>query len=280
MLNSKYTNAVVILAGILLIGLIDYFTGTEVRTFALYFLPLIFAATQFGKRGALGASILATFTWFTSNFWGGLDYSAVYIWFINCLTQFCVFITVALLVASLRDTLEREQALSRTDTLTGLLNIRAFNEQGNLVLALSRRNQRPVTLAFMDLDNFKQVNDSAGHHQGDELLKTVAGILVSHLRASDLIARIGGDEFTLLLPETDEQQAHQVLHKLKEQLVQAAECKRFGVSASIGAIVYNDIPNDLQPMLKAADTLMYTVKAAGKNSIRIASANSNARAST
>jgi diguanylate cyclase (GGDEF)-like protein len=206
-----------------------------------------------------------------SNYLGGRVYSHAYIWIINLTTQGLAFVVVSFLVANLQEAVVREQLLSRTDALTGLLNNRAFYESANLSLALCHRNHRAATLAFIDLDNFKQVNDTAGHDQGDKVLKKFADILAHFFRSSDIVARIGGDEFVIFLPETGATEATVLLERIREAMLSSDDFNVFGVTTSIGAVAYQLAPALLADMVKAADTMMYSVKSAGKNAVNIQS---------
>jgi predicted signal transduction protein with EAL and GGDEF domain len=194
-------NFAIVMAAMLLIGYLDYITGNEIRIFPLYFLPLAWTAKVFGRTGAIFASLLATIIWFIAQFLSGREYSHEYIWLINFITQGTAFLMVTLLMSSLRTALGRERELSRTDALTGLLNSRALHEIAGAELALCHRHKRPAVMAFIDLDNFKSVNDTFGHSRGDKLLCQVATVLVSSVRSADVVARIGGDEFAVFLPE-------------------------------------------------------------------------------
>jgi diguanylate cyclase (GGDEF)-like protein len=110
-----------------------------------------------------------------------------------------MFLVVVVVLSSLRGAWEREKIHARTDSLTGVSNARAFFEVAAVELARARRYQRPFTIAYLDLDNFKQVNDRFGHEVGDDLLQIVARTLREGSRASDFVARMGGDEFVVLL---------------------------------------------------------------------------------
>lgn len=268
-INTYTFSPLIILVSILLVGGFDYITGIEIRAYPLYFLPLIMAANSFGKRGALFASFISVIVWMLSNYFGGRVYSHTYIWLINFATQGFAFVFVSLLVADLQDAVVREQFLSRTDALTKLLNNRAFYENANVSLALCHRNQRAATLAFIDLDNFKQVNDTAGHHQGDELLKKFADILMRHCRSSDIVARIGGDEFVIFLPETGATEAGVLLERIRETILSTDNFKVFGVTTSIGAVAYQVAPALIAGMVKEADAMMYSVKSVGKNAVNV-----------
>lgn len=255
--------------GTFAVGVVDYLSGLEIRIFPLYFLPLALAAWFVGKTGALLISLLSALVWLGSLYLGGREYSSLSIWFINFATQATGFAVIVLLVSSLHDALQRERALSRTDSLTGLCNSRAFHEQAAAVLNVSHRHERPITLAYLDLDNFKQVNDTQGHARGDQLLRDVAAVFNRRLRGTDLAARLGGDEFAILLPETTAEEARVVLEAIRQAL--SAEFSAFRVTASIGAVGFAKAPGSLQNLLQKADALMYEVKSSSKNRVRVES---------
>lgn len=260
-----------ITVGILIIGYIDYLSGVEIRIFPLYFIPLVAASWYVGKVAALSLSFLVTIVWAVSMYFGGHVYSHVYIWGVNFFTQGSSFVIITLLFSSLHDAFEREYALGRTDMLTGLSNSRSFFEQASSVLSLCHRNGRPVSLAYIDLDNFKCANDTLGHLHGDDLLRKVADVFNENLRASDLVARMGGDEFVILLPETNAGDARTVLEKIRQRLGQEPNFEVCSVTVSIGAVSYSQAPSDIGPMVKSADEIMYKVKNTSKNNILVES---------
>ena len=179
-------------AAILGIGWFDYVSGIELRVFALYFAPISLVAWHFGRVDACVASVLCSVTWLVSNALAGQQYSHPAYWVANTLVQAASFVTVGMLIANLRSAIRRERGLSRTDALTDLLNTRAFYEDAGHLLALCRRKGHPVTLAYIDLDDFKVVNDTRGHPAGDGLLRRVADALRTSTRPSDSCARLGG----------------------------------------------------------------------------------------
>lgn len=270
-MKSKLGIAAASLLGMLLVGYIDFATGIEIRLFPLYFLPLLLATWFFGRAGALTASAAAAMVWVISQYLSGRHYSHLYIWVFNFVTQGATFVTVSFLISWLHDNLRQERARSRTDQLTGLANSRSFYAQAEAILTLCHRNLRPVSLAYLDLDNFKHANDTRGHEQGDALLRKVAEVLISSLRASDIPARIGGDEFVILLPDTAAADARTVLEKVRSRLEQTPQLRACSVTASIGAVSCAQAPTDIHALLKTADELMYGVKRAGKNHVRIQS---------
>jgi diguanylate cyclase (GGDEF)-like protein len=264
-----------IVGGFIFAGYVDFLTGVEIRVYPLYFLPLSFAAWRFGRIGAFLAAVGATCVWVESNWVAGMHYSMDYVWIANTLAQCLAFGTVAALLAWVRKMFEREQALSSTDSLTGLANARAFHSLVDLAAAACRRNGRPLTLAYIDLDNFKRVNDRYGHSRGDALLQDVAKILIKTLRVTDGAARVGGDEFVICLPETSTSQALPILERLHAALAVVFPDDEGTISASIGAFCWDVPPDSVDAMIAAADQTMYEVKMGGKNRTKIISMPTN-----
>jgi diguanylate cyclase (GGDEF)-like protein len=132
----------------------------------------------------------------------------------------------------------------------------------------SLTHKHPVTIAYLDLDNFKKVNDSLGHAIGDELLIQVAATLRSNLRRSDVVGRLGGDEFALILPETNANGAKVALGKLRLSLLEAMRSQDFAI-ISIGAATFLSPPNSLDTLIRRADATMYAIKAKGKDNVSV-----------
>lgn len=270
----KFLVALFLLAGIAAVAGIDYITGLEVRIFPLYFLPLMLAAWYFTRTTTLLTALLVTAVWAAALYFGEGDYSEAWIWPVNVIAQGVAFLLVALLFSGLHEGVRREREFARTDPLTHLPNSRSFYERVGSVLAVCRRNSEAATLAYIDLDNFKQVNDRLGHHKGDELLQEVANVMNDVLRNSDVVARMGGDEFIVLLAETDAPEAENALEKLRARIAESPQFVANDVTVSIGAASYSLAPPDITEMIKAADKVMYRVKAAGKNSVVVHDMNS------
>ncbi len=162
---------------------------------------------------------------------------------------------------------EDADRLARVDELTDLYNRRAFYEYGKILSYNSQRNKDELAMILMDIDNFKTINDSFGHAAGDVTLKLIGQILLQRLRKSDIFARIGGEEFGMLLPKSSINKAAQLAEELR-QVIQATpfeyEGKRFTVTASFG--VASDIC-DIDALVRQADIAMYQSKESGRNNV-------------
>jgi diguanylate cyclase (GGDEF)-like protein len=162
--------------------------------------------------------------------------------------------------------------MANHDPLTGLPNRALFHEKLKEAIEWANQNDRVIALLFIDLDGFKQVNDTLGHSVGDQLLKSVAKRLVSCLRASDTVARLGGDEFTVILPGSLRlPEVERVAAKVLQTLAQpfAFGGHPVSVSGSIGISLYPDPCNTLEDLIEQADAAMYRAKQSGKNQYAI-----------
>jgi diguanylate cyclase (GGDEF)-like protein len=255
--------------GCVVIGMTDYASGVELRVFPLYYAPIAFIAWHQGRAAALIAAIFCGGLWMVSNIMAGLHYSRAWIWMGNVIVQTTSFAIVGLLIARLRDALSRERDISRTDGLTGLLNGRAFQEEGLKLLAQCRRKRQPVGIAYIDLDRFKDINDREGHAAGDAVLQRVADLLRTSTRPGDLVTRLGGDEFALLVAEAGPQEFTALLERLRTGLSRLTSPAGSTLSGSVGALTFSSPPGDFGAMIKRADACMYGAKTEGRNRVRL-----------
>lgn len=176
----------------------------------------------------------------------------------------------------LEESSRRFAAIANTDPLTGLTNRRGLEIELDRYLSLSRRNQQPLAVIMMDLDNFKTYNDRCGHLSGDTVLKAVAAALRGRARASDVVARWGGDEFCILIPATDPDGALAATRRFVIAVLEAmADLSRADVSAVLGASAgvacYPDDGEEAAELIARADAALYKVKASGGSGVLRAS---------
>jgi diguanylate cyclase (GGDEF)-like protein len=161
-----------------------------------------------------------------------------------------------------------EKQLARTDFLTGVANRRYFFELANSEIKRAQRYLQSFVISYVDVDDFKAVNDRFGHNQGDALLRLAAQTVKSSIRGVDIVARLGGDEFAVLLPETGHASAAEVMQRVRANLMNAMTQNKWPVTFSIGTVTYLYPPVSVDEMIKTADSIMYAVKQTGKNTIK------------
>lgn len=257
-----------LLVVVALVGWLDFAIGLDLRLYPLYIPPIAIAAWKVGTRAGVLVALASVAAWVVSHRLAGQSFP-LGTWAINSASHLAAFATIIALISSLRRSHAEERRLARMDPLTGLPNPRAFLEQAELELARQRRLRRPLTVAYLDLDNFKMINDRFGHRAGDELLSLVGQALRTATRATDSLGRLGGDEFALLMPETDAEDALVVLERVQAVVARVVAQRGWPVSCSIGAVVFVEAPRDVDDLIGRADNLMYQVKHAGKDALRI-----------
>ena len=272
---DRQSKAFIVLLGVLIVLLVaiaDYRAGPGIFSFLIYYLVPIFLVSWFVNRrwGFLMCS-LSAFAWLISDLKAEASdvFSPIPYW--NMAVKFGFFFLTASVVSELKKSMLAEKMLARTDDLTGLTNHRFFLELAEMELKRNRRYGRPFTLVYLDVDDFKKVNDRLGHNAGDNLLKKTAEALKGSLRNTDVVARLGGDEFAVLMPETSDDASRTVLGRMREMLL-ADVRKKDGssVTFSIGALTFKKPPDSLEEAIKNADRLMYDVKSGGKNGLKFA----------
>jgi diguanylate cyclase (GGDEF)-like protein len=208
--------------------------------------------------------VLCAAAWLAADLGTNNDYSHPLLPIWNSLVRLGIFLIVTILVARLQDNIEKEWTAARIDSLTGLFNSRYFIETATREMEGSRRYNRPLCLVFMDIDGFKNINDTFGHSEGDKLLQVVADVLKNNIRTTDILARLGGDEFTIMLAETDEAVSRVLLERIKEGLLEAVTVRGWSVSFSFGVAAFESMPSSFDELLGHADGLMYQAKKEGK----------------
>jgi diguanylate cyclase (GGDEF)-like protein len=250
---------------LLISGFLDYFTGPEIAFSLIYLIPVATSAWFTKKPFAIVVSIFSAATWMNAEILSGRFYSHVAIHLWNTTTMLGFFLVVTLLLDRLKSNLQKEQVLSRIDYLTGVMNPRSFYEFMDIEIERSKRYGHPFTIAYIDMDNFKKINDEFGHPAGDNILRIFADTMKNNLRKTDVVARLGGDEFVIFLPETDSTDAKQAIEKIKRSVNKNKNLKDYSITSSIGALTYKTNPPSTDKIMKSVDLLMYSVKKRGKN---------------
>ncbi len=264
--RSRFFLSSLAIFGLVFASFVRYISPPELQVTFLYVLPISFAtwflSTWVGCTFVVAATgILVVFDLINSQ----SIHHNVLGW--DTVLNLFFFSAVVFIFSEVRALYDREQELSLHDPLTGLLNNRAFLDK---VTTENRRLQRhpgSLTLVYVDLDDFKQVNDARGHSAGDTLLKSLAGMMTNTVRSTDFVARLGGDEFAILLPDTNAEVARTVLAKIQERLLSQLREQNYLVTFSIGAVTFTQTQTDPASMIYRADEAMYAVKQRGKNGI-------------
>lgn len=255
-----------VLAGVLLLGVawIDYATGAELAFSIFYLAPICLISWFSGRYLGIVFACLGATLWFAAEVGNHRVYEDPVIGYWNSAVRLGFFLIVNHLVSRIRKELHHVRELSQRDFLTGAFNRRHFSEIAESELERLSRYGRPLSLAYIDLDNFKTVNDTLGHEVGDGLLKSVVKLFQETLRKPDVVARIGGDEFLILMPETGAEGVRPVIQRILERTRDSMAKQKLPVALSIGVVTCAR-PSDLNELIRTADAQMYLSKQAGKD---------------
>lgn len=242
---------------------VDVGTGPQLSLSIFYLIPVSLATWRFGRNPGIVFSCLCAAAWGAADILSGNPYSSISLPIWNAGVRLGFFLIVAYMLDMQSLALE----WARTDMLTGILNFRGFREQAERELARCAREGRGFSLVYFDLDNFKTINNRLGHRFGDAALRRVGTVLAQCLRRTDIVGRIGGDEFAVLFPATAYLNATSAVANLDAALKEAFEGSRPPIRFSIGVATFDFVPESLDLALSEADTLMYVSKRNGKGKI-------------
>lgn len=261
----RYLIFAVILVLTFTLACAHYRFGLSYEFHAFFGIPVLLSVWFIGAAVGYAVAIIAVALWVFVDITllDGVDGVLIF----NSITRLIIAIAEVWFLNILRTALQRERMLARTDNLTGLPNRFDFFERGDTSLAIARRHNEPFSVVFIDLDNFKKVNDDRGHDEGDRLLEQVGRVLRNEVRPQDVVGRIGGDEFALLLLNADHKQSLKVVNRLNALLDEQMTLYRWPVTFSIGIASYDRLNGDLDSVIKEADKLMYEVKKTGRNRV-------------
>lgn len=252
---------------IALVALLDYGMGSGFEVGIFYLIP-IFVLTWYASTPAgIIAAVLATLIWaMVHAATGRVSLNlAVNTW--NTLIEFGIFLIGAILLSRLKRQTQQLEELASQDLLTGVANRRSFYQAAETEIKRCQRYGSVFTFAYIDIDNFRLVNDIYGQNTGDDLLNQVAAAIQRNTRNIDTVGRLGGDEFGVLLPQTDSDGARLVSKRIQDLLTELVVTHRWPISFSIVLVTFTKPPASTREMTERADKLMNSVKKSGKNSI-------------
>ena len=242
----------------------------------LYLLVIITSGLTLGKLTTMLEFVLITclYLWLGYPDFNTLDFNIAD--FTKLMIKFTPFLLIAYLVSMLSADLhfarQLFQYISETDELTGLFNKRAFDKLSHREKAKSQRYGHPFTVLMADADTLKIVNDQYGHGAGDKLITTIAETIKMNLRETDILARYGGDEFVIFLPETSSEQAKEVADRVCEAVAAIKfmiQHQSMAISVSIGMASYPQDSSTVDDILELADRALYASKQAGRNRVTV-----------
>jgi diguanylate cyclase (GGDEF)-like protein len=253
---------------VLVLGVIDYQTGEEISVAVFYLVPVALVTWFVGKRAGVFISCLSGVTWLLTDWTAGRIYSHPLVLYWNAIATLAFFLAFTFALSAVKKALEAEKRSARTEPLTDIPNSRAFSEVVSREIDRARRYSHSLSFAYIDLDDFKAVNDRFGHSVGDLLLQAVAHSIKKDIRETDTVARLGGDEFAILLPETGPKAARLFIERIRDRLTHDVQEHGWTVTFSIGVVTFMRPPIDVNEAIRIADTLMYSAKNSGKNTIK------------
>jgi len=235
---------------------------------ALYLIPVLLASVYVGLGAGMALTVLSAVF---GTLWGqGLSadirWDALSVW--KLISALVIFGPAAYLSARLKASTVKQSSVAGIDPLTGLLNLNRFLELCQLEMHRACRSRKPLSLAYIDIDGLKKINDLSGFDKGDQLLKTFAEDIKNHTRASDLAARLGGDEFVILFPEAGVDQARGAAGKIRISFQEIAARLGCQATISMGLVTVFNPEVELERVMNKAFALLMEAKGQGGNNIK------------
>ncbi|WP_420473743.1 GGDEF domain-containing protein [Noviherbaspirillum sp. ST9] len=252
------------------IGALDLAAGFRISLFVLNIIPVMFVTWFASPRWGVFFAVLMSVVSLTTDIW--LAPSAqifAHYRYLDIGSDFAATLLLVYMQHRLRKAYDQAMHSSRTDALTGCLNKSGFVEELVVEIERSKRYGHPMSLIYVDCDNFKTVNDTLGHQAGDAVLADIGRVLRKRIRSVDSAGRLGGDEFAVLLRESSAEAALSLAQQIKLALDRGMHAHQRPVSFSIGAAAFDKPPHNADAALKAADAVMYEVKKHGKDDVRV-----------
>jgi len=248
---------------------IDKIIGDDISFNIFFLLPVGIAAWFVGLKSGIAVSVISAVSCYLADtIFTGLkpENPVLPVW--NSAAGLVFFLLLAFLLFILRRELGIHRTLAMEDFLTKASNSRAFYNYARIEIARIKRDKKPLTIVYLDLDNFKQINDTYGHNVGDEVLVTFVNAVRKNIRATDAVGRLGGDEFALLLPEMGAAAVGAFMEKLRRIINTEMSGKGWIINFSAGVLSCTRPPESVNEMIRMADDAMYEVKRQGKNGVK------------
>ena len=253
------------------VGVADYTVarlfGYDFVATGFYLVPIGFVAFVRGTRCGMVIALAAALTETVATYAALVDVTNIWTVPISIVLELVVFVAAAYSQGAIRRFVDRERHLSRQDAVSGLVNSLGFREAAGWEVARARRFPQVVSLIYLDVDDFKAVNDRQGHARGDEVLWIVGRAMKASLRESDVVARVGGDEFAGLMPGTDAEGCRAATARVHLSITRDLARAGFAVTVSLGATTFLSAPETVDELIGAGDEAMYTVKRGAKNGV-------------
>lgn len=267
--------SLILLGGALVVTAVGYvhaLTGLAYEFHLFFVVPVLVVSWFLGSRFGYAVALLAAVEWFLADRLLAGEAASLLPLLFNTVVRLAILIGSAWLVGSIRNVLVRESRLAREDALTRLPNRREFHDRGRQAFAQAQRQKAPFTAVFIDLDRFKEVNDQHGHGTGDELLRRLGTLLRKSLRETDLAGRIGGDEFVVVMPQTDLDDARRAAARVLRAFhddpgIATAGGERLPVRASLGVATLGPDVKDAAALVALADEALYDAKGKGRGRV-------------
>ena len=260
-----------ILMGFAFVTLIGMKSNPMIAEFShwiFYLIPVVLVTWLSERWPWFMISPICVLTWAMGDISSEITHSNFITPYWNAIARWGSFLILTLTFSLLQSALKNEKEFSRRDSLTGVGNRRYFAELAEMEIQRSLRYRHPFTVIYIDLDDFKKINDRFGHSRGDHVLRAVAQTIQKKIRSMDKITRLGGDEFVVLLPETGFVDAALTFSKIRKVSAEISEKEGWPIAFSMGGVTFNSPPSKVDELLRIADRLMYDVKNSGKNGIR------------
>ena len=271
--QSKIRVALTSIALVLVLGWADIETVLEVHLHLLYVLSIALASWFVNRRAGIYIAILCDIVVLAADVIGGRQYSAPWILYWNFLMRGGLFVFVAFALSQLRIKFETLSELAGRDMLTGLPNVRAFYDLTSREID-NAVNLQPLSSAFVDIDGLKWINQRLGYATGDQLLCMIAQTIKQNVSRPELIGRVGGTAFAVLLPNVTSQEASAILEKIQNDLKEERRKYAQPVTFNISAIACPKAPRNMAELMHEAESRMTRMKGSSKDALQISEVDS------